>query len=101
MFGLVDRNKYDIKVFFVNNNRVKETLLPIVIKNVYTYPIILNNNEGENEDYPSTRIYSDCFQTYQKEDFNPKGYILSKLIIQYGLVKEPFIQTLLKVFGVV
>ena len=79
MFGLVDRNKYDIRVFSLNNNRVKETLLPIVIKNVYTYPIILNNNEGENEDYPSTRIYSDCFQTYQKDDFNPKGYILFKV----------------------
>ena len=36
MFGLVDRNKYDIRVFFVNNNRVKETLLPIVIK-IYIY----------------------------------------------------------------
>ena len=95
------RNKYFIRVFFVNNNRVKETLLPIVIKNVYTYPTILNSNEGENEDYPATTIYSDCFQTYQKEDFNPKGYYCTKLTIQYGLVKEPFIQTLLKVFGVV
>ena len=72
MFGLVDRNKYDIRVFFVNNNRVKETMLSIVIKNVYAYSTVLNNNEGENEDYPATRIYSDCFQTYQKEVFMSK-----------------------------
>ena len=48
MFVLVDRNKYDIR-FFVNNNKLKETLLSIVIKNVYTYPTILNNNKGEKE----------------------------------------------------
>ena len=79
MFGLVDRNKYDIRLFFVNNNRVKETLLPIIIKNVYTYQNILNNNEGKNAEYLATRIYSDCLQTYQKEDFNQKGYILYKV----------------------
>ena len=57
MFGLVDRNKYDIRLFFVNNNRVKETLLLIIIKNVYTYQNILNNNEGKNAEYLATRIY--------------------------------------------
>ena len=67
MFGLVYRNKYDIRLFFVNNNRVKETLLPIIIKNVYTYQNILNNNEGKNAEYLATRIYRDCLQTYQKK----------------------------------
>ena len=57
MFGLVDRNKYDIRLFFVNNNRVKETLLLIIIKNVYIYQNILNNNEGKNAEYLATRIY--------------------------------------------
>ena len=32
MFGLVDRAKYDIRIFYVNDNRQKETLLPIVKK---------------------------------------------------------------------
>ena len=31
------------------------------------------------KNYPATTIYSDCFQTYQKEDFNPKDYILYKV----------------------
>ena len=32
MFELVNRAKYDIRIFYVNNNRQKETLLPIVKK---------------------------------------------------------------------
>lgn len=78
MFGLVDWGTYDIRIFFVNDNRHKETLLPIMKKNVFTNPGILHNNMGENSDYPSTRIYSDCFSTYQVSDFNRMGYILYK-----------------------
>ena len=32
MFGIVDRATYEIRDFFVNNDRQKETLLPIVKK---------------------------------------------------------------------
>ena len=32
MFGLVERNNFDIRIFFVNDNRHKETLLPIIKK---------------------------------------------------------------------
>ena len=32
MFGLVDRGKYDIIIFYVKNNREKETLIPIIKK---------------------------------------------------------------------
>ena len=32
MFGIVDIDTYEIRAFFVNNDRQKETLLPIVKK---------------------------------------------------------------------
>ena len=32
MFGIVDIDTYEIRAFFVNNNRQKETLLPIAKK---------------------------------------------------------------------
>ncbi len=70
MFRMVDRNKYDIKIFFVNDNSQKETLIPIIKNNIYTTNTILNDNEDEDEEYPSTRIYSDCFMAYQISNFN-------------------------------
>ena len=79
MFGIVDRNNYDVRIFFVNDTQTKETLLPLIIKNVYTYPLVINNNVDSDFEHPATRIYSDCFNTYQKEDFNSKGYILYKV----------------------
>ena len=79
MFGLVDRAKYDIRVFYVNDNRQKETLLPIVKNNVYTIPErVYNNEDGNNINLP-TRIYSDCFQSYQESDFNQLGFILHRI----------------------
>ena len=45
MFGLVDRAKYDICIFFVNDNRQKETLIPIIKDNVYTCYDNLNQNK--------------------------------------------------------
>ena len=32
LFGLVDRGKYDIRIFYVDDNRQKDTLLPIIKK---------------------------------------------------------------------
>ena len=79
MFGLVDRAKYDIGIFFVNDNNQKETLIPIIKNNVYTYYNNLNQNKDNNEIYYATRIYSDSFATYQIKDFNDNGYILYKV----------------------
>jgi hypothetical protein len=79
MFGLVDRGNYDIRIFFVNNNRTRDTLLPIVKKNVYTYYNSVINNHDPNEHFPATRIYSDCFLSYQENDFNSSGYILHRV----------------------
>ena len=79
MFGLVDRGKYDIIIFFVDDNRQKETLLPIVKKHVHTNSIRVNNNiDIDDIDLP-TRIYSDSFQSYQISDFNNLGYILHRI----------------------
>lgn len=36
MFQRLDRNKYDILIFFVNDNRQAETLIPIIKNNIYT-----------------------------------------------------------------
>ena len=41
MFGFYDRGTNDIRIFFVDNNRTKETLLPIIKKNVYTIILTL------------------------------------------------------------
>ena len=70
MFGLVDRGKYDIRIFFVDDNRQKETLLPIVKKNVHTNSIRVNNNIDIDDIELPTRIYSDSFQSYEISDFN-------------------------------
>ena len=44
MFCLIDRGNYDIHIFFVNDNRTKETLLPIIKNNVLTpFPSIIYN----------------------------------------------------------
>ena len=44
LFGLVDRATYEIRIFYVDNNRSRETLLPIVRNNVYTYFNSIENN---------------------------------------------------------
>ena len=45
MLGLVDRGNYDIRIFFVNDNRTKESMLPIIKNNVYTpFPSIKYSN---------------------------------------------------------
>ena len=79
MFDLCDRGKYDIRIFFVNDNRTRETILPIIKNNVYTpFPSIVDNKDLDSN-YPSTRIYSDYFTTYQTPDFNNMGFILYKV----------------------
>ena len=79
MFGLYERGSKEIRIFFVDNNRTKETLLPLIKDNVYTYYDHIRNNIDINLERPATRIYSDCFATYQVSDFNNLGYILHKV----------------------
>ena len=48
MFGLYDRGSKEIRIFFVDNNRTKETLLPLIKDNVYTYYDHIRNNTDIN-----------------------------------------------------
>ena len=79
LFGLVDRGNYDIRIFYVSNDRTKESLMPYIQHNVYTSQNrVYNNADFENEDL-ATRIYSDSFSSYQIRDFNEKGYKLHRI----------------------
>ena len=78
MLGMVDWNKYDILIFFVNDNRQTETLIPIIKNNIYIPKTILNDNKGEDEENLATRIYSDYSMSYQVREINQLGYILYK-----------------------
>ena len=81
LFGIIDRSNKDCRVFCVLDNRSRESLLPIIIKNVYTYnDLSLYNTSRDIHKYSlSTRIYSDCWAAYSKEDFKNHGYILHRV----------------------
>ena len=79
MLGIYDRGTHDIRIFYVDNNRTKETLLPIIEKHIYSYYNNIENNEDPNEENYPTRIFSDYFQAYQVNDFNSLGYKLYKV----------------------
>ena len=57
----------------------KRKILPIVKNNVYSYQSQIINNNDPDEDFPATRIYTDCFPVYQESDFNRLGYILYRV----------------------
>ena len=37
MLGFVDRGTKEVRIYYINNNRTKEKILPIVKNNVYSY----------------------------------------------------------------
>ena len=43
MFGIYDRGTKEIRIFFVDNNRTKETLLPLIKKNISKYYQSIDN----------------------------------------------------------
>ena len=58
MLGIYDRGNYDIRIFYLNNNRTRDTLLPLIINNVYTYARrIRNNRDEDNNILPATRVF--------------------------------------------
>ena len=85
MFGMIDRSDKEARVFCVMNNRTKENLRPIIKDNIVTINEQENDvNEEEeesiiNEDTLKTRIYSDCYSSYQQSDFDEMGYILHRV----------------------
>ena len=70
MFGIINRATKEARVFSVLNNRTKENLLPIIKNNIATDENAINEEEELSEDESvKTRIYSDCFSSYQANDF--------------------------------
>ena len=99
MFGIINRATKEARVFCVLNNRTKENLLPIIKNNIATD----ENENNEDEDLSEaesvkTRIYSDCFRSYQVNDFKEMGYILNRVNhsvwFGYGLFHTNSIESL-------
>lgn len=77
MFSMISRETKEARIFCVLNNRTKNNLLPIIQNNVVTAI-------DEDENMPlelsvKTRIYSDCYSSYQVEDFKHLGYVLKRI----------------------
>ena len=83
MFGIIDRQDKSCPVFCFKDNCTKESLLPFLNKNVTTNDDIKISNYNSNkeiQDYCfSNKVYSDCFATYQKQDFKELGFVLLKV----------------------
>ena len=79
MLGITDRATKEVRIFYLHNDRTKEHILPFIKKNVYTFPLIIINNQDNDTYHPATRIYTDSFQTYQVGDFNQMGFILHRI----------------------
>ena len=80
MFGIIERSTKEARVFCVLNNRTKENLLPLIKSNIVTDENYNNDNEEiSEEDNVQTRVYSDCFRSYQVNDFRNMGYILKRI----------------------
>ena len=81
MFGLIDRNTKEARIRYVLKDRTKQKLLPIVKQYVYTFDVEdedgdINMDEDESI---QTRIFSDCFRSYQPNDFKNLGYISKRV----------------------
>ena len=83
MFGIIDRRDKECRVFCVKDNRTKESLLPLLKENVITNDDIKINNYNSNSQIHkycfSTRVYSDCFATYQKQNFKELGLVSQRV----------------------
>ena len=76
MFSIVDRNTKEAKVHCVLKYRIKARLMPIIKKYVHPNCQILEEQDDEFEDEDEnirTRVFSDCFLSYQVSDFKNEG----------------------------
>ena len=77
MFGIIDRVTKESRVYCILNDRTANNLMKIIQNNIAT-----NENEDmdmDKEYVTNTRIYSDCFASYQPNTFRQKGYILKRV----------------------
>ena len=79
---MIDRADKETRVFCIMNDRAKETLPKIIKENIYTNTWENENDEEEEndniEENLKTRIYTDCYSSYQPNDFKEMGYILHR-----------------------
>ena len=97
MFGIIDRISKESRVFCALNDRTSNNLMKIIKDNIVT-----NENHDmdlDEEHLENTRIYSDCFASYQPSTFLENGYILKELTIVYGSDMEISIKIMLKAYG--
>ena len=78
MFGLIDRFTREARVYCILENRTIQNILPIIKNNVMTNEIEGDEYNNTNES-SKTRIYIDCFQSYQPRDFKEMVYILNRI----------------------
>ena len=77
MFGIIDRITKESRVFCVLNDRTANNLMKIIKDNIGTNE---NQDMDLDEEYlENTRIYSDCFASYQPDTFLENGYILKRV----------------------
>ena len=100
MLGLVDRSQNYIRILYKDDNRQKETLLPIIKNNVYSNALRVNNNLDLDDAELPTRIYSDCFQSYQIRDFNRMGFILHRKNHSLWFAQDSFHTNTIEGYGV-
>ena len=77
MFGIIDRITKESRVFCVLNNRSSDNLMNLIKGNIATNHNIDMDLDDENIECP--RIYSDCFASYQPNNFRDNGYILKRV----------------------
>ena len=67
MFGIIERNTKEARIFCVLNDRTKNNLLPIVQNNVNT--VKEEDDDLLDDESVKTRKYSECYSSYQVNDF--------------------------------
>ena len=78
MFGIVERARYEIKVFLLIT-KTKRNSIAYSKKNIYSIRTMIHDNKDINHVMVATKIYTDCWQSYQGKDFNEMGFILHKV----------------------
>ena len=76
MFGLIQRITKEVRIYCVLYDRTKNNFLSLVKNNVSTENI---DNDLSEEESCKTRIYSECFASYDIDDFRNLGFILKRV----------------------
>ncbi len=92
-FGIIDRSNKQARAFYAMNNRSKETLLLLIKNNINKINCNIDSLEL------TTRVLPNCLTSYRDVDFNNMHFILHSINNSACLMQVPFIQEILKVYG--